>query len=57
MSAIASVVKSDSPEDAATILDEIPDPVGALYRYGLPASFMFGRTEAKPNGDDGIEGA
>ncbi len=38
LSALASIVDSTDEGEIARILDEIPDPVGTLYRYCLPAS-------------------
>ena len=40
LSAIASLVGSNDEEEIKTILDSIPDPVGAFYRYSLPASLL-----------------
>jgi F420-non-reducing hydrogenase small subunit len=51
LSAVASLVASDNREEIAAILDRVVDPAGTLYRYGLPASLMFGRV--KPNGTGG----
>jgi F420-non-reducing hydrogenase small subunit len=38
LSALASVVDSNDEAEIDRILSEIPDPVGTLYRYSLPAS-------------------
>jgi F420-non-reducing hydrogenase small subunit len=40
LSAIASVVDADTEEEAARIVNEIVDPVGTFYRFGLPASLL-----------------
>ena len=36
LSAVASVVDSDTEQEAARIVGEIVDPVGTFYRFGLP---------------------
>lgn len=43
LSAIASVVGSDDPEEIERILEGVPDPVGTFYRYGLPHSLLVRR--------------
>ena len=40
ISATAAVVDAVTEDDAARILVQIVDPVGAFYRFGLPASLM-----------------
>jgi F420-non-reducing hydrogenase small subunit len=40
LSAIASVVDADTEEEARRIVEEIVDPVGTFYRFGLPASLL-----------------
>jgi F420-non-reducing hydrogenase small subunit len=41
MSALASVIDSNSPEEVDRIIEEgIPDPVGSFYRFSLPASLL-----------------
>ena len=40
LSAIASVVDADTEEGARAIIEEIVDPVGTFYRFGLPASLL-----------------
>ena len=40
LSAVASVVDTDSEEEAARIVGEIVDPIGTFYRFGLPASLL-----------------
>lgn len=42
LSAVASVVDADSAEEAARILDQVVDPAGTFYRFGLPASLLGG---------------
>ena len=45
LSAIASIIGSDDPDEIDRILDTIPDPVGTFYRYGLPHSLMVRRRQ------------
>lgn len=40
LSAVASVIDSDDPEEIRRIIDDIRDPVGTFYRYSLPASLL-----------------
>ena len=40
LSAIASIVDSDDEDEIDRILEGIPDPIGTLYRYSLPASLL-----------------
>jgi F420-non-reducing hydrogenase small subunit len=40
LSAVASVVDADTEEEAARIVDQIVDPLGTFYRFGIPASPM-----------------
>ncbi len=41
MSAVASVIDSDDPEEIDRIIDEgIPDPVGSFYRFSLASSLL-----------------
>jgi len=40
LSAIASIIDSTDPTEIDRILAQIPDPVGLLYRYSLPASLV-----------------
>jgi F420-non-reducing hydrogenase small subunit len=40
LSAIASMVASNDAAEIERILSAIPDPVGTLYRYSLPASLL-----------------
>ena len=41
LSAIASLVVGNDADQVAAMMDKIPDPVGTLYRYGVPASILF----------------
>jgi F420-non-reducing hydrogenase small subunit len=40
MSAYASVIQADTPENISGILDGIPDPVGQFYRFSLAGSLL-----------------
>jgi len=40
LSALASLVEAKEPEEIERTLATIPDPVGAFYRYSLPASLL-----------------
>ncbi len=40
MSAIASVIDSNEPEEIDRILDGIPDPAGMIYRFNLAGSLL-----------------
>jgi F420-non-reducing hydrogenase small subunit len=40
ISALASVIDSQDPEEVQRILDQIPDPAGTFYRFSVPASFL-----------------
>jgi len=42
LSALASVIDSDDPEEIQKIIDDIPDPAGSFYRYSLPDSILRG---------------
>jgi F420-non-reducing hydrogenase small subunit len=46
MTAIASVIDSNDPEEIDRILDGIPDPVGSFYRFNLAGSLMRGSRAA-----------
>jgi F420-non-reducing hydrogenase small subunit len=43
LSAIASMIGSDDPDEIDRILEGIPDPVGTFYRYGMAHSALRGR--------------
>lgn len=45
MTAVASVIDSNDPEEIERILDGIPDPAGSFYRFNLAGSLLHG---AKP---------
>jgi len=40
LSAVASVIDSNDPEEIQRIVDDILDPVGTFYRYSLPDSLL-----------------
>ncbi|MFZ6031458.1 MAG: oxidoreductase [Chloroflexota bacterium] len=40
MTAIASVIDSNKPEEIDRILDTLPDPAGAFYRFNLAGSLL-----------------
>ncbi len=46
MSALASLVNSNEEATIESALEDIPDPVGTFYRYGLPASMLFAKAGA-----------
>ncbi len=50
-SAVASIMKADSPEEVEHILDSLPDPVGYFYRFGLATSLMHRRLDNSPAGE------
>jgi F420-non-reducing hydrogenase small subunit len=56
LSAFASVVDSDDPEQISSILDGIPDPVGQIYRFSLAGSLLGGARSAwQPDGAPSTE--
>jgi F420-non-reducing hydrogenase small subunit len=40
LSAVASVIDSNDPDEIQRIIDDIYDPVGTFYRYSLPDSLL-----------------
>ncbi len=40
LSAVASVIDADTEEEIERIIDDIPDPIGTFYRFGLPNSTL-----------------
>jgi F420-non-reducing hydrogenase small subunit len=40
MSSLASILECEDEDAIEGVLDSIPDPVGTLYRYSLPASIL-----------------
>jgi F420-non-reducing hydrogenase small subunit len=54
ITAYASVIDSNDPEEINRILDGIPDPVGQFYRFNLAGSIMRAGTPAwRGNGSEG----
>jgi F420-non-reducing hydrogenase small subunit len=43
LSALASIIDVDDPEEMKKVLDSIPDPTGLAYMYSLPSSLLRGR--------------
>ncbi|MFN2137638.1 MAG: oxidoreductase [Candidatus Promineifilaceae bacterium] len=50
MTALASVIDSNDPEEIDSILDGIVDPVGSFYRFSLPHSLLRAAKPAWTNG-------
>jgi F420-non-reducing hydrogenase small subunit len=50
ISAIASVLDAETPEEIDAILDTLPDPAGYFYRFGLARSLMQRTRLARENG-------
>jgi F420-non-reducing hydrogenase small subunit len=46
LSAVASVIDSNDPDEIQKIINDIQDPVGTFYRYSLPDS-LLGRARIK----------
>jgi F420-non-reducing hydrogenase small subunit len=40
LSSICSNIEAKTEEEIDAVLEEIPDPVGTFYRYGLAASLL-----------------
>jgi F420-non-reducing hydrogenase small subunit len=51
LSAVASVIDADDPEDAQKIIDQIKDPGGTFYRFGLAESLLRRRYRPEANVD------
>lgn len=47
LSALASIIDIDDPEEMERLSDSIPDPMGVAYMYGLPASILTRRKMRK----------
>jgi len=41
--ALGSILSPENEEEIDALLEQIPDPAGTFYRYGLPASRLFAR--------------
>ena len=48
LSAIAATVASNDAAEIERILSAIPDPIGTLYRYSLPASLLRRKRAVRP---------
>jgi F420-non-reducing hydrogenase small subunit len=46
LSAVASMVASDDPEEVVAVMEKVPDPAGTLNRYSVPASMLYSRARA-----------
>jgi hypothetical protein len=46
MSAVASVIDSNDPEEIDRILDGIPDPAGQMYRFNMAGSLLRASKDA-----------
>ena len=56
MSAVASVIDSNDPEEIEQIIEDgLPDPVGTFYRFSLAASLLR-RRKRSTNGDGAATG-
>jgi F420-non-reducing hydrogenase small subunit len=51
MTAIASVIDSNDPDEIDAILDGIPDPAGSFYRFSMPHSLLKAAKPAWSNGN------
>jgi F420-non-reducing hydrogenase small subunit len=45
LSAIASIYQGDTPEAVNKLLEEVVDPAGTFYRFGLPDSMLKGKRQ------------
>ena len=41
--ALGSLLAPNDPDAIDAVLEGVPDPVGTFYRYGVPASLLFGK--------------
>lgn len=48
MTAVASVIDSNDPNEIERILDGIPDPAGSFYRFNLAGSILHGARHHSP---------
>ena len=53
MTAFASVIDANTPEEIDKILDGIPDPTGQMYRFSLPGSLLKASASAFKVKDEG----
>jgi F420-non-reducing hydrogenase small subunit len=47
LSAVASVIDSDDPEEIEGIVEGVEDPVGTFYRFGLPSALLPGARQGE----------
>ncbi|MBT3935581.1 MAG: oxidoreductase, partial [Bacteroidetes bacterium] len=40
LSAVATMIDGDKPEEIAAVVDTIDDPAGTFYRFSLPGSIL-----------------
>jgi F420-non-reducing hydrogenase small subunit len=52
ISAVASLLDADEPEELEALAEKVPDVVGTFYRYSLPASLLRRRRLARTNGGE-----
>ena len=50
LSAMASLLDSNDPDELEVLAEKVPDLVGTFYRYSLPASLLQRRKMAQTNG-------
>jgi len=43
LTSLASLIDSNDPQEIEDALDDIPDPAGTFYRYGLPHSLLYAK--------------
>lgn len=53
LSAMASLLDSNDPDELEALAEKVPDLVGTFYRYSLPASLLRRRVMARTNGGSG----
>jgi hypothetical protein len=57
ITAVASVVEGNSPEEIDRVLDGIPDPAGQFYRFNLAGSLLrSGKGAWSSNNGNGSHG-
>jgi F420-non-reducing hydrogenase small subunit len=50
ISAVASLLDANEPDELEALAEKVPDLIGTFYRYSLPASLLRRRTIARTNG-------
>ncbi|MCZ2096032.1 MAG: oxidoreductase [Chloroflexota bacterium] len=56
ITAIASAIDANTPEEVEAVLDTLPDPAGYFYRYHLPGSLLRRRALVDAPGEHGQHG-